>query len=41
MSNDLIVEYPKLNLFLDYFEKTYKDTLIMNEAGVVSFLESF
>ncbi len=34
MTNDLIGEYPKLNLFLDNFEKTYKGTLIMNEAGL-------
>ena len=36
LSNDLIVDYPKLNLFLDNFEKTYKGTLIMNKAGAYS-----
>jgi hypothetical protein len=40
MTNDLIGEYHKLNLFLDNFEKTYKGTLIMNEAGVVSSTKS-
>jgi len=35
MSCDLVEEYPNLNSFITYFEKTYKGSLTRNEDGII------